>query len=270
MQPYTAEEIAITFKYTNFSLFDMDKRGGWDISTIELMYLILAAVVLLAVFAPMLGKMLGGQAAKMDTGTRMSFYGVQESINGLIKNDKVDECYLPFGVMNDQVFAGFSKTAKNLTDAYSGKKNTLNRPDVCREYACILLCKVSNFFDWNNNDAEPNDCIERRLAFLNFQKSVENLVWINNSKSYDVMIYSNDMKVDFMKIKKISKEGGKYDFQLSFTKKSEGLAPCASLYMQTSIDAEIDVIIQEDEARNASKSQQQANATGNVIGNVTG
>jgi hypothetical protein len=183
----------------------MDKRGGWDISMTEVMYLILAAVIILAVFAPMLGRMYGGQSAKMDTGTRMSFYGVQEAVNGLIKSKDVEECYLPFGVMNDQVFAGFSKTAKVIYDTYSGKTNQLNRPDVCREYSCILLCKVNNLFDWNNNDAEPNDCIDRRLAFLNFPKNVENLYWVNNSRSYNVMIYSNDMKVDFMRIKKISK-----------------------------------------------------------------
>ncbi|MBW3012531.1 hypothetical protein KY311_05060 [Candidatus Woesearchaeota archaeon] len=204
----------------------MNKRG---ITLSELVVLLAVVVPLIILVGLIVSTLFTG--SKLDQGTVISIRGFKEAVKGLEENKKIDgkeanECYIAYSVQDDEVFAGFNKVQAPIKDE---KGNILNKPDICRKYSCIALCNVGNFWDWNNDDADAEDCTgKKRIAYYNFEK-VDNFILKKDGKSMNLMLYSNLMTFDYIKIKKIPKAEGRIDVEVEQYIQGGSVKPCAML-----------------------------------------
>jgi hypothetical protein len=237
---------------------NMNKKGTIDLSLQEIVVLIAVGVGIVLVLVPMLAHYLSGDSRGVDKGTKMSISYINEGIDNLVANLSVKECYFDFGIQDDLVFVGFSKQDAPVIDTATDRNwlartwqwlpgtdnyNTIAKPDVCSGFACLALCDVGGFWDYGNNDAGLDSCINSpRIRPTLFDK-VNKIRYMKADKEFDFVLYSNLFKLKAMKlIKKDSSIKDYYDIYITeYTKKEsttasgDAVPACSSIKNQNEI-----------------------------------
>ncbi|MBW2994749.1 hypothetical protein KY312_00205 [Candidatus Woesearchaeota archaeon] len=220
----------------------MNKRGTEEVTITEIVVLVIVGVGIVVGLVPVLAKFLGGEARGVDQGTRVSIHNMREGIENLIASKTKQECYIDFGLQEDVVFVGFGRNQAIVTDTIVDRNfikdwfdpNEVQKPQTCLNYACIVLCDVGGYWDYGEDDVAGSDCLERGRTRPIIFENVQNIKYIQDSQVHDLVVYSNILKFDRLKLKKESIAANQYHIYVSqltttITELGEPIEPCRTI-----------------------------------------